>query len=722
MALITYKKETNRFILSNAQVTLVIDIINGYPVERYLGPALRNFHGTTKLEDFNHAFAVQADAAPYSLTTLPFVYSTTGTGDYRTPGYVGTNSEGHKISLMKYVRHQIIQGSPDLGVLPTLRNPQMQTLCLVLEDPYNDVNITLQLGILEDLPVITSNVRFDNYGKSSLLLSKAQSLQLSFPGDEYDLFTLTGTHAQEANITRSRLRPGISAVGNNAGASGPQSVPFFALGKPDVTEHNGLVIGSTLFWSGDFTAEAEVDQYHNTRALLGFGDQDWRWSLSPNDSLQTPLTTTVVTTRGLNGMSQTFHQLFNQYVVRPGNPRLITYNTWESFYFDISENKILNQLQKIHDMSIELVVLDDGWFINRNGEDGQLGDWIVDPQKFPNGLAALALHCHQKKMRFGVWIEPEMVTTNSKIYEQHPNWVLQFSGQAPLTSRNQLVLDLSQKAVQDHIISTVSNLITKNNIDYLKWDYNRHFTQPGSVMVDSVQQASVSTMYMLGLYHILQTLRSRFPDVIIENCSAGGGRLDAGLIAYTDQTWVSDLTDSVLRMKIINGFSLVFPPNIFVSHVTDSPNAQDHRHIPLKTRLILSSTGVTGLECNPEQLPKTEQKEITTSFFNYKRRRQRFPEWNYLRLESLPSSKEATALLMTTPDRRHARLILSLGLTTPVHSFQYLPLRYLNPSLQYHLANNTEAGGDELNFAGITLPTGFADFTAEIQTFDSSDI
>lgn len=713
MQLINYSEKTQTFSLTNNKISYIIQIVNDYPVKRYFGKTIKDFHGSTHLENFSHAFSVQGDADPYSLSTLPFEYSTSDSGDFRVPGYLIKDKHQQYLPILKFSRYEIIDGfEAKHDVLPQLKgkSTDAQTLCLVLADDITGLEITLKYTILAHLPIITKQVVFNNTGKSTLSLTRADSLQLDINGSDFDMLTLTGAHAHEANFSKCHLAPGKTTIDSNYGSSGPQAVPFACLAAPETTQKNGVAIGTTLLWSGNFSFTAEVDQYQNTRLVMGINPETFDWQLKPNTDFTTPVAVLNYSTNGLNDLSQNFHFLFNRYLIKKQSSLLVTFNTWETAYFHVNEKQISSYLRDLYNIGIELFVIDDGWFTNRNGENGQLGDWSYDAEKFPHGLKAISERCHALKMKFGLWIEPEMVTENSKLYQEHPDWILRYVDRDPLPSRHQLVLDLSQPIVQKHIIKVVSNLVKTQNLDYIKWDYNRHFTQAGSLSFSASHQGEISTRYILGLYKVLKTIRDKFPELIIENCSAGGGRLDPGMLFYTDQTWVSDLSDPVYRMEIMNGYSLLFPPNIFVSHITASPNEQDHRVVPLKTRMLLTSVGTTGLEYLPSQFNDQERTEIMKFFSEYKKSRKVFQSGNLFRLTDWPSVEHKVIWLITSFDRSNAFLLISSGLTNPVHTNRYLPLTYLDNDLLYKVEKDGTFSGEELNNAGITEPKSYGDF------------
>ena len=717
MANIEYDPQKQLFHLHNDTFSYIIQVIRGYLVKRYCGPALERFSGTAKLEDFSHAFNIQNDAAPFSLTTLPLEYSTLMGGDYRTPGYAVRNGHGQLIGNLKFHDFQILAGNKNFnGTLPTARTPHGQTLVITMHDETDTLAVNLKYTIVGDLPVLLKQVAYHNLSDDTLTITHAASLQLDFDDHAYDLITLTGAHLSEASVTRQPLTPGKKSIASNYGASGPQGVPATILAAPATDDFAGEALGMALLWSGNFSYTAQVDQFGNSRLVMGLNPELFSWQLKPGEPFVTPEAAVAYTTNGLNDLSHIFHRFFADHVMPLPRKNLIEYNTWESTYFDVSEAKVRAEIPKAEALGVELIVIDDGWFKNRPNDAGQLGDWVPDPVKFPRGLRPIADALHERGLAFGLWVEPEMITENSELYAEHPDWAMQYVGQKPLRSRNQLILDLSQRIVQDHLIKVLTDLVRTNHIDYLKWDYNRHFSQPGSPVLPPDQQGEVGYRYTRGLYRVLKTLRDTFPDLLIENCSSGGGRLDGGMLAYTDQTWTSDFTDPVYRMKIMNGFSLFFPLKTFVSHFTMSPNLQDSRVTPLQTRALLSLVGVTGIECPPSQLSDAEAAAVKASFAFYKANRTELQNGSLYRLHPSHPNQDQVCWLITNEAKTKALVLTSAGVVSPIPHYQHVLLHYLNPEVSYQTNDKATATGAELNYAGITLPLAHGDFSATLMT------
>ena len=717
MANIEYDPQKQLFHLHNDTFSYIIQVIRGYLVKRYCGPALERFSGTAKLEDFSHAFNIQNDAAPFSLTTLPLEYSTLMGGDYRTPAYAVRNGHGQLIGNLKFHDFQILAGNKNFnGTLPTARTPHGQTLVITMHDETDTLAVNLKYTIVGDLPVLLKQVAYHNLSDDTLTITHAASLQLDFDDHAYDLITLTGAHLSEASVTRQPLTPGKKSIASNYGASGPQGVPATILAAPATDDFAGEALGMALLWSGNFSYTAQVDQFGNSRLVMGLNPELFSWQLKPGEPFVTPEAAVAYTTNGLNDLSHIFHRFFADHVMPLPRKNLIEYNTWESTYFDVSEAKVRAEIPKAEALGVELIVIDGGWFKNRPNDAGQLGDWVPDPVKFPRGLRPIADALHERGLAFGLWVEPEMITENSELYAKHPDWAMQYVGQKPLRSRNQLILDLSQRIVQDHLIKVLTDLVRTNHIDYLKWDYNRHFSQPGSPVLPPDQQGEVGYRYTRGLYRVLKTLRDTFPDLLIENCSSGGGRLDGGMLAYTDQTWTSDFTDPVYRMKIMNGFSLFFPLKTFVSHFTMSPNLQDSRVTPLQTRALLSLVGVTGIECPPSQLSDAEAAAVKASFAFYKANRTELQNGSLYRLHPSHPNQDQVCWLITNEAKTKALVLTSAGVVSPIPHYQHVLLHYLNPEVSYQTNDKATATGAELNYAGITLPLAHGDFSATLMT------
>ena len=709
-------KKTGLINLYNDQISYVIQILDHrYPVHRYFGIVLTDMTTLPPLPTGNHAFAVDTQPDfPYSVTSLPLEYSTIGSGDYRQPGYLITSPAGQLLPILTATGITVTEKPLNLTQLPptVAKDTAVTTLVIHLADPVTGLNLDLNYTIFEHTALILRSTTVINHGTETLTLNAINSLQLDLADDQYDALTFNGTHAHEANPTLAPLRPGIQCQRSLRGTSGPQQQPFMGLARPQATEFSGEVLGTALVWSGNFQAAVEVDQYAHSRLTLGLEPTTFQWQLAPGTAFQSPEAILAWSMDGFNGLSQVFHDFGNQ--LQPSlTPGPIAINTWESDFFDVDTTKVRHLIDQATDLGLEMVVVDDGWFVNRHGENGQLGDWQVDLVKFPQGLRPLADQAHQQGLKFGLWLEPEMVTTNSQLYRDHPDWALHYQQRAPITARHQLVLDLSQPAVQEHLLTTIIKLIETNQLDYLKWDMNRHLTQVGNDLLPGNQQGELYYRYVTGLYRLLTKLRTRFPALIIENCSAGGGRLDFGMLAYTNQTWLSDLTDPVDRAKIENGFSYLFPPSCFSTHVSASPNGQNGRVTPLQTRLNLASIGNLGFELALETLTPAERQRVMAQVNQSKRWRSAFNDARFYRLTDWRDQPDYQAWLLVTRDQQQALCFYTRSLSSAVKVSTQLPLHYLADQRHY-LVNGHPYEGRGLNQVGLTILPAKQDFESQL--------
>ena len=716
-------KKTGLINLYNDQISYVIQILDHrYPVHRYFGTVLTDMTTLPPLPTGNHAFAVDTQPDfPYSVTSLPLEYSTIGSGDYRQPGYLITSPAGQLLPILTATGITVTEKPLNLTQLPptVAKDTAVTTLVIHLADPVTGLNLDLNYTIFEHTALILRSTTVINHGTEILTLNAINSLQLDLADDQYDALTFNGTHAHEANPTLAPLRPGIQCQRSLRGTSGPQQQPFMGLARPQATEFSGEVLGTALVWSGNFQAAVEVDQYTHSRLTLGLEPTTFQWQLAPGTAFQSPEAILAWSMDGFNGLSQVFHDFGNQ--LQPSlTPGPIAINTWESDFFDVDTTKVRHLIDQATDLGLEMVVVDDGWFVNRHGENGQLGDWQVDLVKFPQGLRPLADQAHQQGLKFGLWLEPEMVTTNSQLYRDHPDWSLHYQQRAPITARHQLVLDLSQPAVQEHLLTTIIKLIETNQLDYLKWDMNRHLTQVGNDFLPGNQQGELYYRYVTGLYRLLTKLRTRFPALIIENCSAGGGRLDFGMLAYTNQTWLSDLTDPVDRAKIENGFSYLFPPSCFSTHVSASPNGQNGRVTPLQTRLNLASIGNLGFELALETLTPAERQRVMSQVNQSKSWRSAFNDARFYRLTDWQDQPDYQAWLLVTRDQQQALCFYTRGLSSAVKVSTQLPLHYLADQRHY-LVNGHPYEGRGLNQVGLTILPAKQDFESQLIWLQATD-
>ncbi len=425
------------------------------------------------------------------------------------------------------------------------------------------------------------------------------SASLDLPDADWLFIQLSGAWARERHVVSTPLRTGRQAVSSARGSAGHQDNPFIALLRPTTTEDAGEALGFSLVYSGNFLAEAEVDPHDTTRVRIGIDPETFSWSLEPGASFPTPEAVVAWSGAGLGALSDAYHRLYRERLARGpwrDRPRPVLLNNWEGTYFDFDEERILAIAAAGRDLGVELFVLDDGWFGKRDNDDSSLGDWFVDRRKLPNGIDGLARKVEALGIRFGLWIEPEMISERSRLFEEHPDWAIGIPGRHRTESRSQFVLDMSRPEVVDHLFDVLSDVLRGAPVSYVKWDYNRYITEPFSLALPADRQGEFFHRYILGLYDLYGRLTSAFPDILFESCAGGGGRFDPGLLAFAPQAWTSDDTDAVERLRIQWGTSLAYPTSSMAAHVSAVPNHQVGRLTSLATRAAVAFFGVFGYE------------------------------------------------------------------------------------------------------------------------------
>jgi alpha-galactosidase len=646
----------------------------------------------------------------FSLAYLPQEYPAYGKTDFRHPAYQVRIEDGNTITDLEYVNHTISKGKPKLEGLPATyveHEDEASTLEVRLRDSYLDLDVSLTYSVYEHFNVITRNVRFENHGKQCLSLLRALSMSLDFPDADFEMLQLSGHWARERHIKTRPLVQGIQSIESTRGASSAFQNPFVALLRKDASEDHGEVYGFSLVYSGNFLAEIEVNEYETTRVSMGINPFDFEWLLEPGEQFQTPEVVMVYSENGLNSMSQTYHTLYRTRLARGpwrNKERPVLMNSWEATFFDVTEQKILSLAREAKTLGIELVVLDDGWFGHRDDDASSLGDWFEHPKKFPNGLRYLGEEINTLGLQFGLWFEPEMISKDSDLYRVHPDWLLYVPNRRLSPGRNQFVLDFSRQEVREAIYDMMETILENAPISYVKWDMNRNMTEIGSATLPPKRQKEVAHRYILGLYELLERLTARFPDVLFESCAGGGGRFDPGMLFYMPQTWTSDNTDAIERLKIQYGTSLVYPLSSMGAHVSAVPNHQVGRITPLKTRADVAFFGVFGYELDIEALPQEEKEAIKDQIAFYKAHRRLFQFGTFYRLAS-PFEKNAACWMVVSEDQKEALVGYYKVMALPNPRFFKVRLQGLLPDVQYEIQGIGKVlYGDAFMSFGLQLP------------------
>ena len=567
----------------------------------------------------------------YSLDTLPQEYPTLGTGDFRNIALDIKNEQGTESVELLYKSHEIRDGKYALKGLPAVwaSDDEAQTLEIVLGDDIAGVEVHLLYGVLEACDVITRSVLIKNTGSRNITIEKAHAACLDMVYGDYDVIRFYGKHAMERNLERTHLGHGTLSFGSRRGTSSHQYNPAVILAQRDTTENAGDCYGMLFVYSGNFSCEAEKDQINQTRLLMGLSDELFSYPLAAGETFTVPEVIMSYSADGFSQLSHQYHTCISEHVCRSRfahEVRPVLINSWEAAYFDFTGDTIVDLAKEAASLGIDMVVMDDGWFGKRDDDNSSLGDWFVNEKKLGGTLSELIDRVHAQGVKFGIWIEPEMVNEDSNLYREHPDWAIQIPGKLPVRSRNQLILDFSRKEVRDNIFDQICAVFDQGKIDYVKWDMNRS-------MAD-VYAGNLAYDYVLGVYDFMERLVTRYPDILLEGCSGGGGRFDAGMLYYSPQIWCSDNTDAINRTRIQYGTSFFYPVSSMGAHVSAVPNHQTGRVTSLKTRGITAMAGTFGYELNPALLSDEEKEEIREQIKTFKKYEMLINEGTYWRLTS----------------------------------------------------------------------------------------
>ncbi|AIQ17705.1 alpha-galactosidase [Paenibacillus sp. FSL H7-0357] len=711
---VIYHEKTKQFHLYNDDISYIFCVmLNQQLGHLYYGKRIQD------QEDFSHLLEWGfRDMSPcvfegnpkFSLEQVKQEVSVYGAGDLRSCGLHVVQQDGSSTTHFEYLSHHILPGKPSLEGLPATyveEDNEADTVCICLIDKTLSCQVELQYTLFNQLPVLTRSMKIIHSGTEKIRLEAAMSFSLELPDKEYEMLTLTGAWGRERHIQNVPLHQGIQSIYSLRGHSSHNYNPFIGLKRKETTEFLGEAIGFSLVYSGNFLAQAEVDTYDVTRIMMGIHPHGFSWVLEPGDSFQTPESVLVYSDKGLNRMSQVFHELYQTRLVRGfwrDRERPILINNWEATYMNFDEDKILGLARAATGLGIELFVLDDGWFGERNTDTTSLGDWYPNKVKLPNGISGLASKITAMGLKFGLWFEPEMISKASKLYEKHPDWLLSVPYRTVSPGRNQYVLDLTKAEVIDYLDQTLSHLLAGSDISYVKWDMNRSMSEVFSQGRECDFQGRVYHQYILGIYELHERLTSKFPEVLFESCASGGGRFDPGMLYYSPQGWISDNTDAVERLKIQYGTSMVYPLSSMGSHVSAVPNHQTSRSVSLNTRGSVAYFGTFGYELDISLLSDEEKATVQEQITFMKKYRGLMARGTFYRLAS-PFQGNETAWMVRSRDRSRAIVGYYRILTKVNDGYRRLKLAGLDPHKKYRIAHLGEHGyfGDELMEIGIVL-------------------
>ena len=651
----------------------------------------------------------------YSMDTLPQEFPCYGNGDFRSTAFAVENADGSMSCDLRYKSHVILDGKYNLEGLPAVyaSEEEAQTLEILMEDPVTGVKVVLLYGVLPAQDIITRSVSVKNESSGKIYLNKIESASLDFLYGDYELLTFYGRHAMERNVQRVPVVHGTQKIGSVRGTSSHQYNPMMILAEKETTEDKGNCYAMSFVYSGCFQGEVLKDQLNQTRMMLGLQEEAFRYPLETGEMFQAPEVILSYSSEGMNRLSQNLHHCIRQHICRgkyKEEIRPILINSWEAAYFDFTGDTIYELAKAAKEVNIDMLVMDDGWFGKRDDDNSGLGDWFVNEKKLGGTLGDLIKKINDLGVKFGIWVEPEMISEDSDLYREHPDWALTIPGRNPVHARNQLVLDFSRKEVVDHIFDQICKVLDQGNIEYVKWDMNRSLMDVFSRGTED--QGRVMYDYVLGLYDFLERIVTRYPDLLIEGCSGGGGRFDAGMMYYTPQIWCSDNTDALDRLQIQYGTSFGYPVSAVGSHVSAVPNHQTGRITSLHTRGVVAMAGTFGYELNLGKLSEEEKQEIRLQVEEYRKFAPLIQTGLYYRLSD-PAREEYAAWAFVSEDQKEVLLNVVLQEIHGNMTVNYVKLQGLKCSAIYR---DTETGkiynGAALMEAGIPMPVEMGEFKA----------
>lgn len=708
---IIHNKKGNEFHLYNNKISYIIrELANRQMGQVYFGKRVR--HRESYADMINNSCRPissnpVAEDPNFSLEFARQEYPAFGTSDFREPAYEIIQKNGSHIMEFVFDSFRIIQGKPETEGLPhsyVENKNEAWTLEICMTDHLTGVKLVMFYSIYENAAVIVRSVRFINTGSETVCLKRAMSMSLDISDSDYEWLQFSGAWGRERTpFIRDLEKSGVTMIESMRGHSSSQHNPFVILKRKNTTEDEGEAFGFNLVYSGNFMTLADSDTFDHLRLMMGINPRNFCWNLEPDTEFQTPEVIITYTRNGLNELSGSIHSFLRSRVARGywrDRTRPVVLNNWEATGMDFTEKSILEIAKKGAEAGIELFVLDDGWFGSRKEESG-LGDWFPDRSKLPGGLKGLSEKIHAMGMKFGIWIEPEMVNPDSELYRQHPEYVLRTPSRNKSLGRNQLVLDFSDPEVVEHIFNSLSTAFDGVGIDYIKWDMNASVTECYSAHWPAEKQGEVYHRYMLGVYSLYEKMTAAYPQVLFESCASGGCRFDAGMLYYAPQAWCSDDTDAIERIKIQYGSSYGYPVSSFGAHVSAVPNQQTGRSVSLKTRGNTAFFGAFGYEMDLTKLSDEEFRQVREQIRFVKEYREVLQKGRFYRLGS-PFEKDIAAWMSVSDDQRLAIVGVYIIKTNVNMGFRQIKLKGLNPSFDYEINGKEIQGGDILMEYGFT--------------------
>ena len=707
------------FTLQTKSSTYQMKEEGGFLFHNYYGPVIGDVDMSYLVCPMDRGFSGQPQEIVdrrFSLDTRLLEYSAYGTGDYRDYCLHAVYEDGSHVTDLRFVSYEVKEGKYALEGLPAMYQGEekAETLEITLRDEYKNLEVVLYYGVFEDLDVITRACKIVNQSKEQVRLLRAYSMGLDFDNKDMDMLHFYGGHAMERKMERSPLQHGFQGVESRRGYSSHQQNPFVILCKQDANEEYGWCYGASFAYSGNFSIQAEVSQMDLTRLTVGIQDTQFEFHLEPGESFTAPEVILSFSENGLGQLSRNYHKAIRHNLCRgkyKTERRPVLINNWEATYFDFTLEKLVAIAKDAKELGIEMLVMDDGWFGKRDSDYSGLGDWFINEKKLKGGLKNLVEEVNKAGMKFGIWFEPEMISEDSDLYRAHPDWALTVPGRSFTRARHQLVLDFSREDVRTYIFDRMCEILESANIEYVKWDANRHLTDVWSAKLPADRQGEVFHRYILGLYDFLEKLTQRFPNLLIEGCSGGGGRFDAGMMYYHPQIWCSDDTDAIERLDIQYGTSFGYPISTVGSHVSVCPNHQTGRSVSMKTRGIVAMAGTFGYELDITRLSQEEKDMVKIQVEEFKKYYSLIQQGDYYRLTDDGRKSPYVAWEFAAEDGTEA-LLNVVTLRVRAYAMPYtVRINGLKPEAVYEVEGTGEKySGAALMNGGYLLPVIWDDY------------
>ena len=721
---ITYNEQLKIFKLDTANTSYMIGIVDEeqFVGHIYYGAKIRMQDATYLMRTMENPLVPSINNRERCsfLDTFPMEYPGHGAGDYREGCIRVKTKAGHSVVGLQYESYKILDEKPALEGLPSsfAGNEACQTLVLTCKDSILDLEVELLYSVFEKEDIITRSVRVINHSADPIYLTKVYSACVDMDDRDYEWLTLHGSWARERQIERKKLGYGKQSVGSVRGESSHQEHPFIAWMDPDTTQTQGDVYAMHFVYSGNFQAQIEKSQFESIRVTMGINAEDFCWKLKQGQCFTAPEVVLTFSSEGMGNMTRNLHDFYRDHMIRSKYTHIkrpILINNWEATYFDFNTEKLLSIAKRASELGIEMLVMDDGWFDHRNDDSTSLGDWFVNEEKITGGLKYLVDEVNKLGLKFGIWMEPEMISPDSKLYEQHPDWAIAVPGRTATLSRNQYVLDLSRKEVRDYVYDMISNILHSANIEYVKWDMNRQLSDMGSYELPADRQGELYHRYVLGVYELQERLITEFPDLLLENCSGGGARFDPGMLYYSPQIWCSDDTDAVERLKIQEGTALMYPLSAMGAHISVCPNHTVGRNTPFETRGNVALTGTFGYELDITKIPEKDQEMIPQQVQMYHKYNDLVREGDYYRIASYRENHEFDCYLVAAKDKKDILVTFVQVIGRPNYHSRCIRLQGLDPKMNYRIEGTDHVyGGDLLMNAGLQVENLWGDAQSKL--------